>query len=153
MSLKLFVCVLHFAASFWARGCNKLGARPGFEPGTSRTPSKNHTQTPYLKLNTMSQWWNVGWELSVDKQPLSSVPQGHNDSPLYTQIVASDYPTHENDKSPCLQFKLLLTILLLVQQAVLFSRSFWRMKHILVSVVPSCNQVIDLDHSVHKWSQ
>ncbi len=34
------------------------------------------------------------------KHPLPSVPQGHDDSPLYTQTVASDSPTHENDRVP-----------------------------------------------------
>lgn len=108
----------------------KMGACPGFEYGNSHTSNKNHTPTHIPQahiMHTMSQWWNICWELSMDKHPLPSVPQGHDDSPIYTQTVASDSPYTWELQSPSLQFKRLLPILLLGQQACHFGdwSIFW----------------------------
>lgn len=123
--LLMFVCVPHFVTSYWARARNNLGACKGFEPGNSHTSSKNHTPTPYTSSSyhaynapMMKYWLGI---VSGQASFAQCTPRTRWLSPLYLNSGIR-FPYTWEWQSPSLQFKLLLTILLLVQQALLFSR-------------------------------
>ena len=50
----------------------KTRARPGFEPGTSRTLSENHTPRPTSQLNIISATSSVNftWSFSYDREEI-----------------------------------------------------------------------------------
>ena len=65
MSRKKGLQLPFFCCLVWPEGQNvkKCWAPPGFEPGTSRTLSENHTPRPTSHL--VSPWWHSVWVRKV----------------------------------------------------------------------------------------
>ena len=68
--VELYTPYLHYILSITSikvaplcMRCTQNRARPGFEPGTSRTLSENHTPRPTSRL--CSPWWHSVWVRKV----------------------------------------------------------------------------------------